>query len=64
MRTAKNEDIEIRINLEKPSSAIEYRNIYPDTTDWKPTPFNAADATDEDDALSMVDEWLETSYSN
>jgi hypothetical protein len=56
-----NEDIEIRVDLERPEAMIEYRLTTRDPEDdtWHPTPYQRADVTTEDDALALVDGWLE-----
>ncbi len=61
-RTASNDEIEVRVDLESPSSPIQYRVL--DDEKWHSTPFQRADARFEDDALALVEAWLEDSAAN
>jgi excisionase family DNA binding protein len=54
-----NEDIEIRVDLERPNSQIKYRLTTADM-DWVGTPFQRADCLTGADALDLVDDWLES----
>lgn len=55
--TAKNEEIEVRVDLERPESVIQYRCL-DDEIIWVSTPFQRADVTTEEDALVLIDNWL------
>ena len=63
-RTASNDEIEIRVDLERPSSPIQYRGLDDESEKWHSTPFQRADVRFEDDALALVDAWLEDSAAN
>jgi len=57
LRHAENNDIEIRVDLEQSNSIVEYRLINEEA--WNPTPFQRAEFNTEDDALKIIDAWLE-----
>lgn len=63
MRHARNDEIEIRVDLERSASQIMYRVLadenHSDEIEWTGTPFQRADVLNEDEALSLVDAWLE-----
>ncbi|MDK2126699.1 hypothetical protein [Parachitinimonas caeni] len=67
-RSASDDEIEVRVNLVQKGSAIEYRplllNDPNEPLEWKSTPFQAAEVHSEDQALSLVSRWLETSYGD
>ncbi len=63
---AKNEDIEIRIDLVRPETSVEYRFIDDfSKAGWQANPFQSVNfrcgAGDEKEALKAVDKWLENS---
>ena len=62
MRYAKNKDIEIRVDLERPESVIQYRLLR--EHQWNMTPFQRADVQNHLDALRLVDMWLEHGFTN
>lgn len=59
-RYAKNDDIEIRIDLAHPGLMVEYR-LAPDgeEAEWHSTPFQSYEFNSEDAALKTIDGWLE-----
>lgn len=59
-RTAGNNEIEVRVDLEQSASQIQYRLVESDGAgDWKGAPFQRADVVCESDALTLVDNWLD-----
>ena len=58
----KNSDIEVRIDLVRPETSVEYRFIGEQT--WTASPFQSANfccgSGDEQEALKAVDRWLES----
>lgn len=53
------DDIEVRVDLERPESAIEYRILADEYQRWHTTPFRRADVTFEAEALDRINAWLE-----
>ena len=58
-RYANNESIQIRVDLERSEATIQYRLMDVEDDEWKGTPFQRADVANEDEALALVDAWLE-----
>lgn len=56
MKYAKDDKIEIRVDMKRPAAVIQYRIL--SEGQWRMTPFQRADVRNEDHALRMVNNWL------
>lgn len=63
-RFESNDELMIRVDLERPESMVMYTLRWTEDDDWRPTPFQRADVRDEKDAWRKVNAWLEDQATN
>lgn len=60
---AKNADIEIRVDLDRVETPIEYRFLDDFTGEgWQASPYHSYQCIDAENALRLVNDWLEAQY--
>jgi len=61
---AKDDEIEIRLDLSRPEISISYRLIGESDGPWISTSFQRSDVRDENEALDIVSAWLDNQGTN
>lgn len=61
---AKDDELQVRVDLDRPESCVQYRFVDEKPGNWRFTALQRADVTDADDALVLINDWLDTQATN